>query len=150
MCIRDSPGKAQISGHQATLARRFSGDAHGGAVQRFDVIFQAHGGQFIAAGIKRERLEHVRPRLAKFDVQLAQSFRVRQRYFRCERSRTHPAALLELQQIASIAQHHPFLQPFQNSFSHRSPRTEFPRVDFISKLNQDLLRKSRSTWCAAL
>src|SRR4029453_16579488 len=70
----------------------------------------------VAAGVERQRLQDIRPRLAKLDVEVAQRLRPRQRNLGRERARAHPAALLQLQQIAAVAQDRALGESFQDPF----------------------------------
>ena len=79
-------------------------DAHGRAVEVLEPVLEADRRELVAAGVEGQRLEHVGARLAKLDVELPQRLGPRQRDLGRERAGAHPAALLELQQIAAVAE----------------------------------------------
>ena len=110
------PGEAQIARDQALVARDFTRDADGGAVQIFEPVLQADGGQFVAAGIKRQRLQDIGAGFAKLDMQFAQRVWMQQRNFGSERTRAHPSAFFQFQQITAVAQDRTFLEAFENAF----------------------------------
>ena len=98
------PGEAEIAGHQAFIAGDFASDSDGGAVEVLELVVKANRRQLVAAGVEGQRLEDIRASFAKFDVQLAESVRMQQGNFGSERTRAHPAALFELQQVTAVAQ----------------------------------------------
>ena len=110
------PGQAQVARHQAAISRHLAGHADCGAIQFFQPVLQAHRCQLVAAGVEGERLQHFCSRLAKLHMQFAQGFGINQRHFRSERTRAHPSALFQFQQIAAVTQHGSFFQAFENPF----------------------------------
>ena len=124
------PGQGQVSGHEAPVASDFAGDAHGGAVELLEAVLEADGRELVAAGVERQRLQHVGARLAELDVQLPQRLGPRQRDLGRERARADPAAFLQFQKVSAVSQHRAFGQPFQDAFflRHAFPlRSKFRR-----------------------
>ena len=87
------PGQAEIARDQALLARNFASDSHRRAIQLFEPVLETNRGQFVAAGVKSQRLENIGAGFAEFDVQLAQRLRMEQSDLGSERTRAHPSPL---------------------------------------------------------
>ena len=83
------------------------GDANGGAVQFFDAIAHADGGEFIAAGVEGEGLENFGAGFAKFAVQFEERFGIVERDFRRKRACANAAALFEFEEVAAVAENEP-------------------------------------------
>jgi hypothetical protein len=92
------------------------GDANGGAVQFFDAVTHADGGEFIAAGVEGERLENFGAGVAKFAVQFEERFGIVERDFRRKRPGANAAALFEFEEVAAVAENGAGGEPFEDSF----------------------------------
>ena len=64
------PGQREVAGHEALVPGDLFGDAHGGAVQVLEPVLEPDGRELVAAGVERQRLQHLGARLAELDVEL--------------------------------------------------------------------------------
>ncbi len=110
------PREAEIARHQTLIACDFAGDSDGGAVEIFELVVETDGREFVAAGVKGQRLQDIGAGFAKFDVQFAKRVGMQQGDFGSERTRAHPSALFEFQQITAVAQDWSFFEAIENAF----------------------------------
>ena len=113
------PREAEVAGDErVALGRDLPRDLHGVAVDVVDLAREADRRELVVARVERHRLEHVDPRAQELAVQLLQRVGVLDHDLGRERPRLHVPALLQLQQVAAVAQHGALGEPFQDALRH--------------------------------
>ena len=111
--------RREVARHErVALGGDLASDAHRRAVDVVDAIGEAHGRELVVAGVEGHGLQHLGARHQELAVQLRQGLRMLDHHLRRERTRLHVAALLQLEQVAAVAQHRTFGQPFQDPLRH--------------------------------
>src|SRR5918996_53752 len=129
------PCEAEVARHQGLVAGDLAGDPDRGPVDVVDLVGQPDRGQLVLAGVEREGLEDLRPGPEELAVELGQRLGVGQAHLGRERAGPDVPALLQLEQVATVAEDGALGQPLQETWrGHRRPH----------------LRRSRSTAWAAL
>ena len=109
------PGEADVAGHQALVGRDLPGQAHGLAVHRLELSLEADRRQLVPARVEGQRLKHLGAGFPELGVQLLHGLGTPQHHLGRERPRPYPAPLLQLEQVAAVAQHDPLTQSLENA-----------------------------------
>ena len=116
------PGERQVArDERAGLAGDLARDAHGVAVDLVDAAGEPDRGELVVARVEGHGLQHLGPRPQELAMQLLQRLGVLDHHLGRERARLHVAALLQLQQIAAVAQHGSVGDAFQDAVGHGCP-----------------------------
>src|ERR1700730_3923316 len=123
--------------NQGTASRHFARNAHGGDVDGLGLFSVSGSMQLFPGSEEGECLQHLRSRVEKFAMQLAQGIRMLDGYFGSEcsaafarpdlfasRAAVHPAAALQFNEVSSITQYNALLcDSFEYVFSWSHKRS---------------------------
>jgi hypothetical protein len=113
------PRERKVARHQrVAFGCDFPGHLHRVAVDLVDLVLQTDGGQLVVTRIERHRGQELGARTHELAMELRQRFRVLDGHLGCERSGLDVAPLLQLQEVAAVAEHRPFGQALQDPPRH--------------------------------
>ena len=113
------PGEREVAGDQRVALRGdLPSDTDGRAVDLVHLAGQPHRRELVVARVEGHRLQHLGTRAQELAVELREGVRMLDHHLGRERARLDVAALLELEQVAAVAEDGAIGESFEDASWH--------------------------------